>query len=368
MPILRTAPRSSARPTGGQTFPRILFVSGPASGGLRQHLRTLLTSTGELGVSAAVAGPDHGYPPEIEWFPLEVGDRPRLPRDLRALGQLRRAAGAWQPDLIHAHGVKAALLTFLAFPPAAPPLVATYHNRWLGGPLTALLRALAGRATASITVSDAVQASLAAHGIRPSGLRVIRNGIDVRAFYPAPAPQHVDPFTFLFLGRLTDEKGVPLLLELARQLEGQVGLRIVAAGEGPLQSAVEAVAGRPGGVLEFLGSQRAVLPLYHRADAVLLPSLSEGLPMVALEAMACGLPLIASAVGGVPELVVDGETGILLTSRDPAVWTRTLQDLAQDRRKAQRLGSAGRRRVESDFTERQMLEALNEVYRSALQR
>jgi D-inositol-3-phosphate glycosyltransferase len=131
---------------------------------------------------------------------------------------------------------------------------------------------------------------------------------------------------------------------------------------------VEAEAAREGSILEFLGSQRDVLALYHRSDAVLMPSLSEGLPMVALEAMACGLPLIASAVGGVPELVVDGDTGILLTSRDPAVWARTLQELAQDREKAQRLGAAGRRRVERDFTERRMLEALNEVYRGALRR
>lgn len=345
---------------------RVLLVSGPAAGGLKRHIERLVMRLPVLGVEVAAATPRNTAPEGIESYPFELGDRPRPAADLRALQQLLRAVAGWRPDLIHAHGVKAALGCLLAFPSKRPPVVVTYHNRWLGGLLTLPLRLLATRAQASIAVSAAVRKSLVEHGIRPAPLRVIRNGIDPDAFVPAAASAKERPFTFLFLGRLTDEKGIPLLLEAAKGLKGRSDMRIEVAGDGPLRPAVEETARQEGSILVYGGHRADVLPLFHGADAVIMPSLSEGLPMTALEAMACGLPLLASAVGGIPELVGDGVTGILMRGRDASSWTHEMLRLAADPQRAATLGRAGRQRVEAEFSEAVMLRELIETYRDAL--
>jgi glycosyltransferase involved in cell wall biosynthesis len=345
---------------------RVLLVAGPAAGGLKRHVERLAACLPTRGVELAVAAPAGSAYGAVPAFPFELGDRPRPALDLHALQQLRRAAARWQPDLIHAHGVKAAIICLLAFPHRRPHVVVTYHNRWLGGPLTLPLRLLAPRAHASIAVSEAVRASLSDHGIQPAGLRVIRNGIDPELFSPREGARREQPFTYLFLGRLTEEKGIPLLLEAARGLEGRVDLRIEVAGDGPLRTEVESAASRMGSVLAYLGHQAEVLPLFQHADAVLMPSLSEGLPMTALEGMACGLPLLTSAVGGIPELVLDGVTGVLMEGRDAAAWSQAMLRLASDPQRAVALGKAGRRRVETEFSEAVMLQQLLETYREAL--
>lgn len=342
------------------------MVSGPAAGGLKRHVEQLAAGLPNLGFEIAVASPQANAFAIQPWFPFNLGDRPRPGPDLRALGQLRRVTANWRPDLIHAHGAKAALFALLAFPLGRPGVIVTYHNRWLGGPLTLPLRLLAPRARASVAVSRAVARTLSEHRIHAHGLQVIVNGIDPDAFFPRLQHDQGTLPEFLFLGRLTEEKGIPLLLDTARLLEGSAALRLVVAGDGPLRDRVAAEAARPRSIIEYLGSQKDVLVLYHRSSAVVMPSQSEGLPMTALEAMACGLPLIASAVGGLPELVVHGETGILLESRDPQAWVDTLLALAQDPGRAQHLGAAGRQRVESQFTERRMLLALSDLYRAAL--
>lgn len=341
-------------------------MTGPAAGGLKRHVERLVACLPCQDLEIAVATPTGGATGDVQWFPFELGDRPRPGADLGALRQLRQAAATWRPDLIHAHGVKAALVSLLAFPFARPPVIVTYHNRWLGGPLTVPLRSLAPRARASIAVSEAVRQSLTDFDVRPSKLQVIRNGIDPDAWSPVCRSTVERLFTFLFLGRLTEEKGVPLLLEVARALEGRTDLQITMAGEGPLQAAVAEAAGRAGSVLTFLGRQEDVLSLYQSADAVLMPSLSEGLPMTALEGMACGLPILASSVGGIPELVMDGVTGTLLTERDPAIWVCSLHDLASSPMRAAALGQAGRKRIEEEFSEAVMLQQLIGVYRGAL--
>ena len=204
------------------------------------------------------------------------------------------------------------------------------------------------------------------HGIQPARLRVIRNGIDPDAFVPAGGSRGERPFTFLFLGRLTEEKGIPLLLEVANGLKGRVDLRIDVAGDGPLRPVVEKAARQEGSVLAYRGQCDDVLPQLQRADAVIMPSVSEGLPMTALEAMACGLPLLASTAGGIPELLADGITGTLVQGREAPDWISEIQRLAADPERAAAFGRAGRQRVEAEFSEAEMLSNLVETYRDAL--
>ena len=339
---------------------RVLLVTGPAAGGLKRHVGTLAEHLPRRGLEVAAVAPKGVFPASAVTFPLELGDRPRPAADLRAAAQLRRAVREWQPEVIHAHGVKAALLTLLSVP-AGLPVVVTYHNRWLGGPLTSALRLLAPRARASIAVSQAVQESLEQYGVRARPLQVVRNGVDPEVFRIDERRRNSgEPFTVLFLGRLTEEKGIPLLLEAVQSLD-PTAVRILVAGDGPLRPAVEAEAR-----VEYVGPQADVLPVYARADAVIMPSLSEGLPMTALEAMSCGLPLLAADVGGIPEVVAPDETGVLLSTRDPEVWARTVLRLAGDPEAATRMGAAGRERVLREFTLARMLDEVGALYRQLL--
>jgi len=307
-----------------------------------------------------------GLPAPVERFALELGDRPRPACDLGAIQALRRTVRAWRPEIVHAHGVKAALLVLSALRRGRPPVVVTYHNLWPGGPLTLPLRLISLRAAAAIAVSEGVRARLAEHGIRPRNLVVIRNGLDLTAFPLAPAAPLGRPFTAAFLGRLTEEKGVPVLLEAVSRFRNDDRQRFVIAGDGPLRPAVEKAAAGVASRLEYLGHRAEVLPVYHAADAVVFPSLAEGHPVAALEAMACGLPVVASRVGGLLETVVDGETGILVPPGEAEAMAAAVRALAADRERARAMGLAGRRRVEAEFTADRMLAEVVQVYRGLL--
>jgi glycosyltransferase involved in cell wall biosynthesis len=333
---------------------------------MRRHLEALAGSLPRRGFQVAAALPPgvHLEAP-IERFDLMLGDRPRPASDLGCLHDLRRFAQGWRPDLVHAHGVKAALLTLSAFRRSQPPVLVTFHNLWHGGPLTLPLRIVSLRAVAAIAVSDAVRACLAEHGVRPRKLVVIRNGLDLSSFQPASASSPDRPFTVAFVGRLTEEKGVNVLLQAVSLIPESTGIRVRVAGEGPLRASVEAVAARCGR-LEYLGHQTDVLPVYHSAGAVVIPSLSEGHPLAALEAMACSLPVVASRIGGLPETVINEETGLLVPAGDARALAGALHRLEGDPFLRRSMGSAGRARVEAEFTVDRMLDQISAVYRQAL--
>src|SRR5262249_32649698 len=121
---------------------------------MRRHLEALATGLPPRGLRIAAAVPSAvGLGAPIERFHLELGDRPRPASDLSSLHALRRIARDWRPEIVHAHGVKAALLTLSAFRRGQPPAVVTFHNLWQGGPLTLPLRLVSHRAAAAIAVS-----------------------------------------------------------------------------------------------------------------------------------------------------------------------------------------------------------------------
>jgi glycosyltransferase involved in cell wall biosynthesis len=347
--------------------PRVLLVCGPATGGMRRHVADLAREMPTHGWEVAVAAPDSvRHVVAGATYPLAIGDRPRPLADLRAVFELRRWTEALGPDLVHAHGVKAALIALLARRTGSPPVVVTVHNLCRGGWLTFPLRWLAPRATAAIAVSEAVHRRLEEHAVAFRRLEVIPNGIDPERFPPAPARPADRPFTVAFVGRLTEEKGVRVLLEAQRTLPHSVPLRLVVAGDGPLRALVEAEARQPGSRTQFLGHQDEVLSVYHAADAVVMPSFAEGHPMTALEAMACSLPVIGSRVGGLPEIVVEGETGLLVPTGDAAALSQAMAELAADPKRGRTFGAAGRRRVEAQFTEERMLDRVISVYTNVL--
>jgi glycosyltransferase involved in cell wall biosynthesis len=142
---------------------------------------------------------------------------------------------------------------------------------------------------------------------------------------------------------------------------------VLLAGDGPERERLADHARRAGldGVVQFLGFRRDVSALLAVSDCVALPSLSEGLPNIVLEAFAAGRPVVASAVGGVPELVLPGETGWLVPPRDPAALADALAECLSDRARGESTGAQGRPLVRSHYSRERQVERLTRVFAAA---
>jgi glycosyltransferase involved in cell wall biosynthesis len=185
---------------------------------------------------------------------------------------------------------------------------------------------------------------------------VLPNGVDCNEFTPVEREPSESP-TVLFVGWLIPEKGVFDLIDAARILRDRRAgflLRLVGPFHGN-ESAVHARIAAAGltDVVHAVGplhSRHEILDAYHDADIFALPSWAEGLPVAVLEAMACGLPVVASSVGGTPDLLQDGVSGLLVPPRDPAALADALERLLRDRNARLSIGRAARTRVESKFS------------------
>lgn len=255
---------------------------------------------------------------------------------------LRRAAR--DADVVHVHWLQNAAAALSA----GKPYVVTLHgtDMALAARAPALARPLLRRARGVIAVSSALAAEARRLGARD--VRVIPNGIDIPPTVGDPAePPHV-----LFAGRLAPEKGVEELAEAAR------GLPLVVAGDGPLRGLLPQTRG-------FV-SRPELERLYEEASVVACPSRREGFGVVCAEAMARGRPVVASAVGGLLDLVRDGETGLLVPPRDPAALRAALERLLADPELRARLGAEARRHVERHCAWEAVTSATLAVYRQAV--
>jgi glycosyltransferase involved in cell wall biosynthesis len=269
---------------------------------------------GPLVKAARVAG--------VRYVPLRHVRRPLNPwRDLLGLIELVLLMRRERPDLLHANSAKAGLLGRLAAALTGVPV--RVHNPhgwswlWHGG-AGARLSLLADRAlrrvtTATICVCEAdLEAGVAAGACVRERAVVIHNGIDVGA--APPAHPNGGPPRIVSVGRLTRQKDFPTLARALSRLEpGSYAATIVGDGPDRVWFDPEELAGERGDVAEILAA----------SDVFVLSTNHEGLPISILEAMAAGLPIVATAVGGVPEEVVDGETGVLVPHADEAANSRT---------------------------------------------
>lgn len=215
-----------------------------------------------------------------------------------------------------------------------------------GGALAALrrLRTLSLRRAARVIVPSAYLAGLArGWGLAQERLLVVPNAAPLD---PPPAVE-VDASTLVFAGRLTAQKSLDVAIDALAELDG---LRLVVVGDGPERAALERRAADAGlnGRVVFMGpAPRAeVLRALAGAYAAVLPSAWENLPHAAVEALAAGTPVVAAAVGGVPEVVRDGENGLLVPPGSPAAFAEALRRLAADPALRERLSRAARASVE----------------------
>ena len=216
-----------------------------------------------------------------------------------------------------------------------------------------------------------------AYGLRPANGRVVRNAIDTERFTPyrwAASPSGKGrgigerPVTLLYAGRLLAQKGLGTLLRAIPFLPPRVRVRIAGPGDPAPWRELAARRGIPPSRFEFLGrvAYEDMPDLYHAADAVVLPSYLESAPLTALEAMACGTPVVASAVGGVPEIIRDGETGWLFRAGDAKGLAAAAAAVAEGGPAVRRVAFAARRWVEEHATLERMAAETLEVYHAAV--
>lgn len=201
-------------------------------------------------------------------------------------------------------------------------------------------------------------------------LRVVRCGIDLTRYPPLGARRAnaAGPLRILTVGRLVAVKGQAVLLDaFARLLASGVEAELTIVGDGPLRSELEAAAARAGVAerVRFAGrvGQDDLLAHYEAADVFVLTSVAEGIPVVLMEAMATELPVVASDITGIPELVADGEEGILVPAGRADLFAEALSVLAREPGRRAQMGRAGRRRVETEFELRRSADELRDVMR-----
>jgi glycosyltransferase involved in cell wall biosynthesis len=303
--------------------------------------------------------------------------------DFAAVRDLARLMRAERISLVHSHLYHANLYGRLAAALARVPAIATVHNIYARSKLHRRLlnRWLARISTRVVAVSDEVRRDLLeVDGLQTEKVVTVHNGIDLqRVATPLSreaARVRLDvPFDALLvgcLGRLEEQKGHTFLLQAFAQLASQPGpaapLHLVLAGDGRRRKDLEAQAAALGiaSRTRFLGARRDVAEVLRALDIYAMPSLWEGLPLALLEAMAAGVPVVASDVGGVAEVLGGGEWGLLVPPGDAGALGAALGRLAGEPGLRARLASTARQRVAARYGVDTMVARLAALYEDAL--
>jgi glycogen(starch) synthase len=275
----------------------------------------------------------------------------------------------FRPDLVHVNCIDAGIFFHLTTWHEHPaPMLVTLHGKWnnLQATHNSLISKTLGRASWVVGCSRAIleygREFAPGIGARSS---VIYNGIE--ALQTAPGPLAFNPPTVLCLGRLVEDKGIDVALNAFAALsEAYPELRVLIAGDGELRSDLEQQAAELGlNNVEFLGwvSPGSVPSLINRSAIVVMPSRQDSFPLTALEAGLLGRPIVATRVGGLPEMIEDGTTGLLVESDDADALGRALSTLLDNTQRAQQMGQAARERVQRKFSWEGHVDAYDSLYR-----
>ena len=203
------------------------------------------------------------------------------------------------------------------------------------------------------------------YSLPPERVTVVHNGVDTKFFQPNPNGRPEGPPVLLSVARLVPDKDHDTLLQAFSQLSRyHKGAELWLVGNGPRRQVLEqrvrdlSIAGQ----VKFLPGEQVLRPLYHQADLFVLSSMAEALPNVILEAMAAGLPVVATQVGGVPEAVVPEATGLLVSPRDVIGLAAALGRLLDDPEARRSMGRLGRKRVQDRFSFPVMVSRHEEVW------
>jgi glycosyltransferase involved in cell wall biosynthesis len=335
----------------------VVLVLGTSTGGIGQHVRSVAAGLVHRGLTVRVCGP--AATEELFSFTaagaqfrsVEIAAGLRPGADLAAVRALRRATAA--ADLVHAHGLRAGLVTDLALAGRRTPYVVSWHNALAaGGPAGWGYRRLERRVARGAAITLAASADLAdrARRLGAGDVRVIEVAAPALAV-PRRSVGEVrrelgatDRPLLLTVGRLHPQKGLDVLLAAATAWSSREPTPLtVIAGDGPLEPKLRVEIERSGAGVRLLGRRADIAELLAAADLVVLPSRWEARALVAQEALRAGRPLVATSVGGLPELLGDGAA--LVAPADPAALAAAVNRLLDHPEQAAALAERGRNRA-----------------------
>jgi len=370
----------------------ILYVVRPADGGIKNHVLSLLRHLDKSKYKITLACPqkeewktqlvDTGI--EVVEIPLK-GDL-SFCADLKCIRQLMNVIKNRKIDLVHTHGMKAGIVGRIAGllfrGPAAPSLLSTVHNSVYCYRMSDLRRHMIGRVQRYlaqktdkfITVSHALKREIMQwEGVPDERVKVIYNGIRIEAFN-----KKITPYAKIRLGlnpvfpvvgtvaRLAPQKGLEYFIQaafLVSQVVDQVQFLI--AGSGPLRKKLEQDAYKLGlkDKIVFTGYCPDISEIYPIIDVFVMPSLSEGLSISLIEAMAARRPIAATAVGGIPELIEHRKTGILVPPGNAQALAQGIMELLKRTKWAEKLAEAAYQKARNNFTIEKMVQQTEDIYR-----
>ena len=351
---------------------RVLLVGRgpPERGGIAAYM---------LGILSGSLADEH----DIELLNLTPAGPPQAGRLTganvrRTIGNAREVfTRAKDRDIVHIHtalvpGVtllRAALLVGAARLRRCKVVLHVHSGKvqlWLtGAAKRTVARLLLRPASVVVAVSHGAFEALR-HVVRKDRLTLIENGVDVDSFGP-PGPRN-DPPKILYVGLLTPRKGVVDLIAASDILRARgVAHELVLVGgtpdEGPAEEREVREAARGKATVLGARTHEAMPEIYREADVFCLPSWWEAMPLTLLEAMATGLPCVATEVGDIPRMIEDGSSGLIVAVKAPGPLADALEELLSDRRRAGLLGEAARGRAASNFPVGRSSEAVGRIYR-----
>lgn len=352
----------------------VLLVLEATIGGTRRHLRDLALGLAARGWRVDVAYSPLRDPCFVDDLPLfgEAGigcHEIRMHRgfapiaDLVAVVRLRALARRLRPDVIHCHSTKAGLVGRLAACGLGAKVLYTPHcfafemDSSFRGLYRLIERILVPLADRLVAVCEDEARLARGIGYRPERVRVVYNGIDASGVVrDVPKSREI-----VFIGRAARQKGLDILLEAYRRLlEKRPGARLSVMSD--VTGALRAGLLEAGAELVPFGSQRESAAFLASGSILAMPSRWEAFPYLLLEAMAAGVPVVASEAGGVREAVRDGEEGVLIPPEAPGALAEALLRLLDSPAERDRLGRAGREAVKT-WTLGRMVASIEEVYR-----
>jgi len=368
---------------------RILFLSTTMGmGGADQQLLTLAEGLRAHGHEVMIVSMTPLGPMGLEAREMGIATESlRIKRgvpDPRGLIRLARLVRAWRPDVLHSHMVHANLLArAVKLLAPVPALVSTIHSIYDGGRLRmAAYRLTNGLVDQMTIVSQTAADRFIAERIIPARLlMVVPNSVDTDRFRDVPAGTRESlrrelglgaRFAWLAVGRFEVAKDYPNMLRAFAQVrERHPDVLLLLVGRGSLQPETEALTQElvSAGNVRFLGVRRDVPALLSAADGYLMSSAWEGMPIVLLEAAAAGLPIVATRVGGNPEVVLDEETGFLVPPRNSdALAGAMLRLMRLPESERRRLGGRGNKQDNAHYGVSRAVERWEELYRQVLAR
>jgi glycosyltransferase involved in cell wall biosynthesis len=360
----------------------LLVVDSLEVGGAERHVVDLAMALHRKGHEVEVACSVSGGLSE----PLEAAGVPVWPLARRLVKRrvsvayargIRRLLRERRFDLVHAHIFASAVAAAIATLGKEAPLVITEHTEasWQTWRTRRVSRWAHRRAKRVIAVSTPIERRLIERdGVPPHLVTRIPNAV-IPAPDEPPDPAGALPDAWVegplvgVVARLQPEKGVANFLKAAARVsEISPRARFLVVGDGPLREELLNLVEHLGisERVRFLGYRTDSRALMGLMDLLVVPSLTEGSPLIVLEAMAAGVPVVASAVGGIPDQVRHGREGILVPPDDPDALGDALGALLRDPAYARRLGEAGRRRTENEFSHETLVRRIEAVYRAAI--